>query len=209
MALTYPLDLRSSGIRLQRVTFSLVDAVSTAKLPNALQVMEIGPAMWRASITCRPEREYGRRRAAAFVDALRGGKPFLCYSPAQCWPAAHPGGAITGAWADNLAVTGTTATTVTATAPNAALRLRAGDLVDIRASDRFALLRVLADAQPVGGIITIEVAPRVVTSLFGPGSFLWLKQPVCEMVLDPSAEPNMGDGLSMEPVSFQAVQKLS
>lgn len=81
MALTYPLDLRSSGLRLRRVSFTLSRSVATAKLPAGLQAMETGVAIWRAQVSIRPEREYGRRRAAAFVDALSGTGTALIYSP--------------------------------------------------------------------------------------------------------------------------------
>lgn len=208
MALGYPLDLRTSGIRLQRVAFTLRRAIATASLPTGLQVVETGVATWRASILCRPEREYGRRLAAAFVDALQGSGSFLCYSPAQCWPAAHPGGAIAGSWADTLSVNSKTETTVTANAPNSALRLRRGDLVGLQQAGRYGLFRVLADAQPSGGAITLNVLPRI-PSFFGFGALLLLKQPVCEMILDPSTEPDMGDGLTMAPVSWSAIQKVA
>lgn len=208
MALTYPLDLRASDIPLQRVTFSLARSLATAKLPTGLQVMETGVSIWRASIACRPEREYGRRRAAAFVEALQGAGSFLCFSPAQCWPAAHPGGAISGSWSDALPVDGVTETTVTASAANSALRLRRGDLVGLEQSGRYGLFRVLADAQPSGGAITLDVLPRI-PSFFGFGATLRLKQPVCEMILDPTTEPDMGDGLTMSPVSWSAIQKVA
>lgn len=206
MALTFPIDLRTSGLRLQRVTFSLARSVATAKLPTGAQVMETGVAIWRASITLRPEREHGRRRAAAFIDALSGTGTFLCFSPAQCWPAAHPGGVLTG-WHDTLVVAATTATTITATGAASGLRLRAGDLVGIERLGKYGLFRVLADAAPAAGTITLQVAPRVPSFL--AGGTLRLKQPVCEMVRDPSSEADMGDGLSMSPVSFQAIQKVS
>lgn len=209
MALSYPLDLRTSGIRLQRVSFSLRRAIATAALPTGMQVMETGVAIWRASITARPEREYGRRRAAAFVEALQGAGTFLCYSPAQCWPAAHPGGAITGTWSNTLIATGFSETSVAASAPNAALRLRAGDLIGLEQAGRYGLFRVLADTQPAGGAITIQVAPRIPITLFTIGCVLRLHEPVCEMILDPTTEPDMGDGLTMSPVSWSAIQKVA
>lgn len=208
MALTYPLDLRTAGIRLRRVTFTLQRSVSTAKLPTGLQVMETGVPIWKASIECRPEHEYGRRRAVAFVEALAGAGTFLCFSPAQCWPAAHPNGAITGAWSDTLSVSSRTETTVTANAPNSNLRLRVGDLIGLEQSGRYGLFRVMADHAPVAGSITLNVLPRI-PSFFTSGATLRLKQPVCEMILDPTTEHSAGDGLSMEPVSFQAIQKVS
>lgn len=206
MALAYPLDLRNAGIALRRVTFSLRRSITTATLPVGLQVMEIGVGIWRARIECLPTRDLGR--AAAFVEALQGATTFLCYSPAQCWPAAHPGGVIAGAWADTLAVTARTETTITATAPNAALRLRAGDLVGLEQAGRYGLFRVLKDAQPAAGAIVLDVLPRV-PSFFTAGAVLRLKQPVCEMILDPTSEPDMGDGLSLSPVSWSAIQKVA
>ncbi|MFC5423049.1 hypothetical protein ACFPOB_26215 [Bosea eneae] len=208
MPLTYPLDLRTSGLRLRRVTFSLVRSVATAKLPAGLQVMETGVAIWKASIEIRPEREYGRRRAVAFVEALQGSGSFLCYSPAQCWPAAHPGGAIAGVWSDTLLLSARTETSVAAVAPNAALRLRAGDLIGLEQSGRYGLFRVMADAAPAAGSISIAVLPRI-PSFFTTDAVLRLHQPACEMILDPTAAYAPGDGFSMEPVSFQAVQKVS
>lgn len=209
MALAFPLDLRSSGIRLARVAFSLSRSIATAKLPAGMQVMETGVAVWRAQIQCRPEREYGRRRAAAFVHALSGAGSFLCYSPAECWPAAHPGGAIAGAWSDTLTVSSLSETTITAGPPDAALRLRAGDLVGLEGGGHYDLYRVVADATPLGAAITLQVAPRIAVSLFAGGATLRLHRPVCEMILDPTSEPDMGDGLSMAPVSFSAVQKVA
>lgn len=208
MALIYPLDLRTSGLRLQRVTFALARSIATAKLPTGLQVMETGVAIWKASILCRPEHEYGRRRAAAFVEALSGTGSFLCFSPAQCWPAAHPGGAITGTWADTLSVTAVSPISVTAAAPNAALRLRIGDLVGLQQGGRYGLFRVQQDAQPVASALVLTVTPRI-PSFFTAGAVLRLHRPVCEMVLDPASEPDMGDGLTMAPVAWQAVQKVA
>ncbi len=121
------------------------------------------------------------------------------------------GGAIAGSWSDTLPVSGRTETTITATAVNANLRLRLGDLVGLEQSGRYGLFRVLADAQPQLGSLVLQVAPRV-PSFFtgGPGgAVLRLHQPVCEMMLDPSSEPDMGDGLTMAPVSWQAIQKVS
>jgi hypothetical protein len=208
MALVFPLDLRSSGIRLRSVAFMLMRSVATAKLPTGTQAMETGVAIWRAQVTCRPEREYGRRRAAAFVDALSGTGTALVHSPAQCWPAAHPGGVIAGAWADELTLSGRTETTLSAPAPNASLRLRRGDLVGLEQAGRYGLFRILADAQPSLGVIALEVAPRV-PSFFTAGATLRLHQPVCEMMLDPAGEPGMGEGLTMEAVSFAMIQKVA
>lgn len=212
MALSFPRDLRTSGIRLQRVSFSLARSVATAKLPSGLQAMETANAIWRAAIVCRGEHEYGRRRASAFVAALAGTGTFLCYSPSACWPAKHPGGAITGAWADTLSIAAVTPTSIIAVAPNAALRITAGDYVGLEQTvsgvARYGFFQVMADAQPVASALTLELSPRL-TSYFSAGAVLRLHRPVCEMVLDPNAEPDMGDGLTMSPVSWQAIQKVS
>ncbi|SEG59175.1 hypothetical protein [Bosea lathyri] len=209
MALTYPLDLRSSGLVLRRVTFSLARSVATAKLPTGLQVIETGTPVWRAGIEVRPEREYGRRRAVAFVEALMGAGTALIYTPAQCWPAAHPGGQIvSGTFADTLTVASLTATTIVAGAPNANLRLRVGDLIGLEQANRYGLFRVMADAQPQGLSLTLSVLPRI-PSFFTGGATLRLHQPVCEMILDPSDEPDTGDGLTMAPVTFRMLQKVA
>lgn len=208
MALTYPLDLRSAGLSLRHVIFSLSRSVATAKLPAGLQAMETGPAIWRAAISVRPEREYGRRRAVAFVDALAGTGTALIFSPAQCWPAAHPGGAISGTWYATQTLTSRTETSFVATVSNPNLRLRAGDLVGLEQAGRHGLFRVLADAAPVGSAITLQVAPRI-PSFFTAGATVRLEKPVCEMMLDPTTEANVGDGLTMEPVSFSMIQKVA
>ena len=208
MALTFPLDLRTAGLRLQRVTFSLSRSVATAKLLAGLQAMEIGPAIWRASIAVRPEREHGRRRAMAFVDALSGTGTALVFSPAQCWPAAHPGGAIAGTWYPTQTLTSRTETSFVMSVSNGNLRIRAGDLVGLEQSGRFGLFRALADAAPVGLAMTVQVAPRI-PSFFGAGATVRLEKPVCEMMLDPASEAGVGDGLTMEPVSFSMIQKVA
>lgn len=208
MALTYPLDLRSSGLRLRRVSFTLSRSVATAKLPTGLQAMETGVAIWRAQVSVRPEREYGRRRAAAFVDALSGTGTALIYSPAQCWPARHPGGAIDGAWVATQIVTARTETSFTMTVANPNLRITAGDLLGLEQGGRYGLFRALADAAPVGNAMTVHVAPRL-PSFFGNGATVRLEKPVCEMMLDPMTEPSLGDGLGMDPVSFGMVQKVA
>ena len=206
MALSFPLDLRTSGVVLRRVDFALSRSISMARLPVGLQVMETATPFWRAAITCRPERELGRRRAVAFVDALAGAGTFLCYSPVQCWPAAHPGGALSG-WSDALGVTATTATTITAVGAPSGLRMRPGDLVGVEKSGKYGLFRVLADAAPAGGAITLQVTPRVPSFL--AGGILTLRRPVCEMILDPNVVPSMGDGFSASPVTFAGIQKVS
>lgn len=212
MAVAFPRDLRTSGIRLQRVTFSPLRSVATAKLPAGLQAMETGPAIWRAAIACRGEHEYGRRRNAAFVASLVGTGSFLCYSPSACWPAKHPGGQIAGAWTDTLSVTAVTPTTIMAVAPNGNLRISAGDYVGLEqlvgGVVRYGYFQVLVDALPVASALGLDVFPRV-PSFFTSAATLRLHQPVCEMVLDPGAEPDMGDGLTMAPVSWQAIQKVA
>lgn len=208
MALSFPRDLRTSGIVLRSVRFTLARSIATAKLPAGLQAMETGVAVWKASIQCRPEHEHGRRRAAAFVDALSGTGTFLCYSPAECWPAAHPGGAIDGAWSDTLDVTMIATTAVLAAAPNANLQIRPGDMVGLEESGRYGLFRALADAAPDAGILAIEVAPRI-PSFFTTAAVLRLYRPVCEMILDPTSEPDLGEGLTLAPVSWQAIQKVA
>jgi hypothetical protein len=210
MPITYPRDLRlletvlgySPEPRLRR-------RVSTASLPAGLQVMETGTPVWTGQWRTIPLTQSQRRPIEAWLDSLSGARSFLAYWPTKCWPAAHPGGTIvSGAWANSLTVTAVTATTISATAPNAELRLRAGDMVGLEQSSKFGLYRVLEDAQPAGGVIVLEITPRPAVGLFGSGAVLRLNRPVCEMILDPSAPVDVADGF-LSSISFSAVQKVT
>jgi hypothetical protein len=208
MTVTYPRDLRLLEPLLDFAAEpTLRRRVASANLPGGLQVMETGTPLWTGSWRTKPLKQFDRRPVEAFIDSLAGARSFLAYWPSKCWPAAHPGGAIiSGAWADTLAVTAVTATSIAATAPNPQLRLRAGDLVGLEQSGRFGLYRVLLDAQPAAGSITLHITPRPAIGVFGSGAVLRLNRPVCEMILDPSTPPDMGGGF-MAALSFSGVQK--
>lgn len=94
------------------------------------------------------------------------------------------------------------------TVANPNLRITAGDLLGLEQAGRYGLFRALADAAPVGNAMTVHVAPRL-PSFFGNGATVRLERPVCEMMLDPAVEPSLGDGLSMEPVTFSMMQKVA
>lgn len=182
-------------------------SVATASMPGGISVLETSDAIWTARWRTHALNQAERRRVEAWLDSLAGARSFLTFFPGKCWPIAHPGGQITGTWSDTLAVTIVEPTVVTATAPNAALRLKAGDLVSLEQSGRHQLLRVMADCQPAGGVIEVDVAPRPAQGLFGAGALLRLKEPRCEMILDPSQPAEPADGI-LAPMSFAGIQKV-
>ncbi len=206
MAVTYPRDVRALEPLLALATLNMVHNTASVQMKTGAFSMDLAPGRWSGSFTTRILRETERRPVEAFVASLSGGKTFLAYDRMKCYPAKHQAGAISGAWSDTLVVDQVTTTTIRCAAPNANLRMAAGDFVGLEASGKYSLHRVLSDAQPSSGLITLDVAPIVSAALFPAGSVLRLVRPVCQMILDPSkpVEPTSGEYLAT--VSFSGVQ---
>jgi hypothetical protein len=210
VALSYPLDMRTmlwdAGIRFHRPVWRLEPRIATAALPGGLQVLETGPAIWRATWRTTPLRHTEAGIVEAFLEALAGAKRFLAFDPFRPWPAAHLAGAgLSGAQTFNLSAATPSRITLSGAA---GLTLRTGDRVGLQEASgdpRYALLRVLETATAAGGSLAVDVAPQV-PAHFGSGDVVRIYRPVCPMILDPSGAPSFDDRMNRVEWTFSGVQ---
>jgi hypothetical protein len=201
MAITYPRDLRNladAGIAFIEPSALLInERVATARLPNAVQAVEIAPRVWSGAFTTQPLDDDQYRLVDAFLSSLGGAKQVLIFNPKFSRPAAA-----------GLPAT-TSATIVTATSITLALTsglvITNGDHIGLEQGGRYGLFKALETVTAVSGAATVTVSPQV-PSYFTGGATARLIRPVCRAILDPSQPYRPALHAEAQSLSFSCIQ---
>ncbi|MFG1184364.1 hypothetical protein [Xanthobacter aminoxidans] len=216
MTISYPRSF-PAGAGFITVDFKLGDLSVQNTLENgAIQVMEMGEALWSATFTTFEMTMADRQRWQAWALTLRLGKPFYAYDPEKVYPTAYGASVLNltraggGAYDGTATLAAVTAKTVQLTGLPNGYKASAGDMLSFPWNGGTALHMVVEDATASGsGGVTLTVAPPVrLSPLPSISSTVQLVQPVCVMKLKPGTF-SAPAGFQPQSVTFEAVQDIT
>lgn len=219
MALTFPRDFPNVAAPTVFTDVSFVPVHNQVQAPTRgglVQVLNLGPALWRPEYQTRllPEAQFEIWRA--WLSSLRGGaRTFRAWDPYRRYARAYRGGygslvrAGGGSFAAgtaNLSAIATARDEITITTLPAGFQVSIGDMISIPCGAARSLHRVLEDAAASGsGSATLAIEPVVP---FGVelGATVDLAQPWCLAVLDAESVVETRDHNRAGAVAFKAMQ---
>jgi hypothetical protein len=190
--------------------FDLSRYVAKNELYGGLtQTREMAEPRWVGRFTTGPLDPTRARRWRRWWDTLRGGLyHFVAYDPLQAYPLAYPTGYVGFSGLGAVAAYPSLYSLTIGGLPGGFV-ISDGDLLEIRSGNRKGLHRVTAAVTATGGgLATVTVEPKILTSVFLVGSVVNLHFPSCVMVPDPASWSFTAEGSEPTSASFSGTQVL-
>lgn len=214
MALSFPLSLAAFAdkLRILSAPFVVEEQQQLSGLGTGdVLAAQLAPSRLTADVTLAPERHARAREIQALIESLNGPiHSFYFYSPANCYPAADPGGVVLGSAAVTIQSIGANNKSVRLAGLPAGYELRIGDAFAFDYGSnpsRRAWHRLAEDVSANGAGVTplVELTQNLRPGVVA-GLAVTFKKPAAKMFVLPGSLTVTHSG-NRSTLGFRAVQR--